>query len=542
MAVLRNGETYYVFLDAEGSGYQRGRYIESGQYPHSSADVDITTGVYTSRPHTSSDGRYNIVSVEAILDASDPGNPVYGTTTTTPNDDGPSDVSASQGIGFEPRADLDGIRPTISAAVEGVTRAFIQDANRNRLAETDISGLSAGDSFDIITAEGGEGGDSDTDPGQQLGWSSTDDWQNATGRSNVVTQTFGVRSSDQIQQGWDPDHPPLNDADAYWPLDETSGSTAEDAIGNANGTFRNGGTAGIRGLLGSNAISFNGSNQYVDFGEPNVLMQGGSFSVMMGVRRANTSDREILMSVGFNSPGDWRLEVRDNARLYFSYVDSSGNFNGATFHFGNMTTNLHYVGLTYSGDAAAVYLDGDRDAKTIGGSGRPRPSRPAALARYGDRDGFFYSGDLTEVVYSNTPYSASAHRDMRGVLTNGGWLETHSQSQHSAPESITTNATVPANTSCSLEVRQNTSGGGSADNTQTINVGDGTRTYDLSSFSGSEGASYSLRVDVDTNDITRSAIFEGATIQFEDVARSGGTVFRTSNGVLVTNDGVIQTT
>jgi hypothetical protein len=133
-------------------------------------------------------------------------------------------------------------------------------------------------------------------------------------------------------------------------------------------------------------------------------------------------------------------------------------------------------------------------------------------------------------------------RALRNVLVNRGVLETAKHRQDSAPETITTTATVPSNTSCTLAVFQDTSGSGSPDNTQTITVRNGTTTHSLSGFGASPGAHYWVRVGLDTNDPTRSAIFEGATIQFEDVTSRGGTVFRAINGIPQTEQGVIQTT
>jgi hypothetical protein len=544
MAVLEHGERYYVRIDNGGDSYTRGRYSESGQFPYVIDDLDIVVGVFSDNLGTTPDHRYNIVALEAILDASDADNPDYGTSVETPNDNSSSNVSQGQGIGFEPRADLDGVRATISANVRNVSRAFIENADGERLAQTDISGLSAGDSFDLISSEGGAGG-GDTDPGRQIRWSSSSDWQKATQRNNVVTQTFGVRSSDQIQQGWDPEHPPGRSFDAYWPLDETSGSTINDAIGSADGTLRNGATGGLRGLLGSNSLGFNGSNQYVDLGQPSTLMHSGSFGLTMGVRRGTTSRRETLMSVGFNSPGDWHLETRDDSRLHFFYVDSSGTIHSGSTHRGRMTTNWHYVGVNFldSRDLVAIYLDGDSEIVHFDSpQSRPTPSRPAAIARDGDRSGFHFNGDLSDVIYCRGETFREHQLAMYSVLVDRGSLTTGSISQSGAPVSITTQATVPSNTSCRLEIRQDTSGSGSPDNTQTLTVRDGERTESLSGFASAPTATYSLGVGLDTNTQTRSAIFEGATLQFEDVAAGGGTVFRTINGIPQTEQGVIQTT
>src|SRR3990167_7744794 len=56
---------------------------------------------------------------------------------------------------------------------------------------------------------------------------------------------------------------------SHWKMDETTGTTATDSVGTNNGTLTNGPTW-TTGKL-NNALSFDGSNDYVSMGSPSSL-------------------------------------------------------------------------------------------------------------------------------------------------------------------------------------------------------------------------------------------------------------------------------
>jgi hypothetical protein len=69
----------------------------------------------------------------------------------------------------------------------------------------------------------------------------------------------------------------------YWPLNESSGSTAYDHSGNENhGSINDGGDStvpGATGVLDQNAYSFDGSNDYVDNGGSSFFDLGAPFTL-----------------------------------------------------------------------------------------------------------------------------------------------------------------------------------------------------------------------------------------------------------------------
>lgn len=103
----------------------------------------------------------------------------------------------------------------------------------------------------------------------------------------------------------------------YWPLNETSGSTAYDHSGDENhGTINDGGDStltGATGLLGQNCYVFDGSNDYVN-------LQSNSF--LGGVRDFTFSAWVYLESLGsLDNPYDGGLSG-DNGTIILSKVGS----------------------------------------------------------------------------------------------------------------------------------------------------------------------------------------------------------------------------
>lgn len=109
---------------------------------------------------------------------------------------------------------------------------------------------------------------------------------------------------------------------AYWPMNETSGTTFADASGNGRSATLNGGitladTTGPCDGSGRKAPRFNGaSNTHASTATDNVFRLNGSFTVEMWWRNSGTSNADALC--GFGGPGTseaggWRLNFLDTA-------------------------------------------------------------------------------------------------------------------------------------------------------------------------------------------------------------------------------------
>jgi len=96
----------------------------------------------------------------------------------------------------------------------------------------------------------------------------------------------------------------------YWPLDEGAGTTTEDVSGNGSEGTVYGGPNWVDGKFGS-ALEFDGSDDYVDCGNPNILDFGTSdFTISAWVNSTNVGGETVVANGGDNSGGiRWRLRV-----------------------------------------------------------------------------------------------------------------------------------------------------------------------------------------------------------------------------------------
>lgn len=70
----------------------------------------------------------------------------------------------------------------------------------------------------------------------------------------------------------------------------------------------------------------------------------------------------------------------------------------------------------------------------------------------------------------------------------------------------TVDANIDTETTAELVVYEDTSGNGTADNTQTINLDDGTNTYNLTNLSGGEGNDYWMNIKLENSNIEKTAV------------------------------------
>lgn len=107
----------------------------------------------------------------------------------------------------------------------------------------------------------------------------------------------------------------------YWRLDESSG-TRSGVLGVENLTPTNG-VASASGII-TNAISLNGSNQYVIGTTNGALAFSGSFSWSVWANPSALSGQQILVSK-WSSTGEYDLFYDNNVHQWLFYISDSGN-------------------------------------------------------------------------------------------------------------------------------------------------------------------------------------------------------------------------
>ncbi len=336
-------------------------------------------------------------------------------------------------------------------------------------------------------------------------WSTQSDWDAAQSREGVVTRAVGNSDQDTIKIGYDPNHGVPSEFDHYWTFDEAS-EYWMDEVGNANL---------------SDVAPLGGSPTRTGFSteEPGVA---GEYSIW--------TDRDELVEYGgmpIDPTDDWTLgwwvyynESMSDFRQGFVLDDSSGSesvglgTSDMDFKIGSVgrtpgtgqslnTGQWYFKVLTYdaTGDTLTGYVDGDLDY-SVDPSGDGSWLNDIDVIRFGDRE----AGTGTGVIARHDSgflmqdmLSASQISDLDKIRSQGN-LTTGKQSAGGEVVELNTDATVPSGTSITITVNQDTNSDGTADNTESVSIGDGMNTYGLSNFADTS-ADIWLDIDLATNDI-----------------------------------------
>jgi len=151
----------------------------------------------------------------------------------------------------------------------------------------------------------------------------------------------------------------------YWPLDETGGTTAADASGNANngtysGTYTPGQSGALAGSGGGSAVGFSGGT--VAGSLPNLNLAAGAYNTVELWLNWNGTDG--VMPFGFAGGGN-----------YYDLFFSGGNFGfntGCSDVYGVTAPSAnawhHVVAQFYNGDprsGAKLWIDGNQQSLTL---------------------------------------------------------------------------------------------------------------------------------------------------------------------------------
>jgi hypothetical protein len=190
---------------------------------------------------------------------------------------------------------------------------------------------------------------------------------------------------------------------AYWPLNETNGTTAFDYAGTNNGTYIGGYTLGEPGLpdtagIGSNtSVTFDGTTGYVDVpvGRLNIL---GPLTLIEWVQTSGESD--FATPLGHSDNG-YRFDVDGGGIAHFA---DDGPDVTSTASIAN--GNWHQLIGVYDGTKQYLYIDGQP-------VGTPITSTPigssddviiAGAPDYGNR---YFTGNICQVAILTNALTAS---------------------------------------------------------------------------------------------------------------------------------------
>jgi len=201
-----------------------------------------------------------------------------------------------------------------------------------------------------------------------------------------------------------------------WLFDEDTGNVAKDSTKNGNhGKLMNGPKL-VKGQFGQ-AIEFDGSDDYVDMGDPaNGSLDFGTNDFSVAWWFKTTSQDKFMLSkkagggnpAGFHayldSPG-WHLRVR----LANGATNVAVSSNTANLH----DDQWHHGAFVRSGDRLYVYVDGSED-NSIGGVGNLDVSSTTNF--YVGRMDNYYPGLLDELVILSV---ALTEDDIKSIMNQG---------------------------------------------------------------------------------------------------------------------------
>jgi hypothetical protein len=205
-----------------------------------------------------------------------------------------------------------------------------------------------------------------------------------------------------------------------WHMDETgTNPTVNDSTSNANNSSTQTWTPDT-GKLGGGG-TFNGTNQYISFGNKSSLKPTSAITISYWVKTNSSASGNNGYSVlsTYNGYGSTRYGYNvgpnpSNAE----FAMYKNNWNNYLYQIGNTTINnnsWHYVTTTYGGSLAStkVYVDGNLETMTGSTYGTPDAiaydATPVTMGTYTSNSalsGVYFTGSLDEMHVSNVARSA----------------------------------------------------------------------------------------------------------------------------------------
>jgi len=147
-----------------------------------------------------------------------------------------------------------------------------------------------------------------------------------------------------------------------WRFDEGSGTTATDSWGTNNGTI-NGASYTTDAEIGTHALDFDGTDDYVDFGTPSILqdfISDNTFSVAMWVKPRDLGTLQTLFG---NRDNDGLLVRVQSDGSFGAYIQVSGSADSASTSTLTADTYQHVTAVRDGSGAAGwtLYVDGSED-------------------------------------------------------------------------------------------------------------------------------------------------------------------------------------
>lgn len=195
----------------------------------------------------------------------------------------------------------------------------------------------------------------------------------------------------------------------YWRMDEGSGTTAFDSSGYGHQGSLINGVSRVTGMVGSGALSFDGSNDYVTVANTTVLQLTGDLTVALWMKRSSDpGTSRQLFGKGSGTQRNYSLmHETGTGKILFQQNTSAGatlSLSSAT----SLTSGIWYhVTVVRQGNAVSLYLNGRLDASGTFASAATTASTDALLIGAQTTAAGYFPGVLDDVRLYKRALSAA---------------------------------------------------------------------------------------------------------------------------------------
>jgi autotransporter-associated beta strand protein len=242
---------------------------------------------------------------------------------------------------------------------------------------------------------------------------------------------------------------------SFWPLNETSPSTAYDYWSGNNGAQNGSLTLGATGPVpptdagfnvGTTAYQFDGSSTYIDCGTNASLSGTTDFTVEAWINTTNATGSSTIIQQrstsgydgtanGYN--GEYEFQVNGNGTLYFMLYGGGGyqfSFSSPRISRRVNDGQWHHVAAVRSGSNGFIYVDGSLVA-SASGTAEPLDGTIATFIGEDQRNSSgYFNGAMCDVAVYTTALSADrigvhaatgvlGTAPLRLNIVTGGWTE-----------------------------------------------------------------------------------------------------------------------
>ena len=187
---------------------------------------------------------------------------------------------------------------------------------------------------------------------------------------------------------------------AYWPLDETSGSTVTDYSGNNNDGSINGATPnGGNGFIGRPSMSFNRSNN--DEVDTGIRTVSAPLTLSCWIKPYDTNRGEFFGNRNGGGSYDTYLgHSNSNAGEVYFTIDQATNVTTAS---GTVSAdNWHHVVAISTPNSMKLIIDGNLEASAGNGASLGDSGYNHLIGNRPDNPSFAFDGEITDFrIYSH---------------------------------------------------------------------------------------------------------------------------------------------